>query len=76
MIDKDIQQLQLKIQKLENRITSLRLGRRILMDLLVELERSKNLEIQRLNREIQRLKKNTASAKNGLVYIKDFSSFS
>lgn len=72
MIDNEIQQLRLKIQKLEARITSLRLGRRILMNLLVELENSKNLEIKKLNHEIQRLTENTKNDKNGLVYIEDY----
>ena len=72
MIDNEIQQLRFKIQKLEARITSLRLGRRILMNLLVELENSKNLEIKKLNHKIQRLTENTNNDKNGLVYIEDY----
>lgn len=55
-MDENVQILYLKIQKLENRIISLRLGRRILMDLLIEQENAKNQEIQKLTHEIKRLK--------------------
>jgi hypothetical protein len=54
-MDIDSDNLHSKLQKLENRITSLRLGRRILMDLLIEQENAKNQEIQKLTQEIQRL---------------------
>ncbi|HHY71408.1 MAG TPA: hypothetical protein GX519_07180 [Thermoanaerobacterales bacterium] len=55
-MDEDIQILYSKVQKLENRITSLRIGRRILMDLLIEQENVKEQEIQKLTQEINRLK--------------------
>ena len=54
-MDESIQKLYLKVQKLENKITSLRLGRRILMDLLIDQENIKNREIQILSHEIKRL---------------------
>lgn len=44
-----------KIKKLEDRIDALRLGRRILMDLLIDQENKKNKEIQKLTQEINRL---------------------
>ncbi|HHX23755.1 MAG TPA: hypothetical protein GX723_07065 [Thermoanaerobacterales bacterium] len=44
-----------KVKKLEDRIYTLRLGRRILMDLLIDQENKKNKEIQKLTQEINRL---------------------
>ena len=40
-MEEDFNILYSKIKKLENRITSLRLGRSILMDLLIEQENAK-----------------------------------
>ena len=57
MLDESIENIKLRVQKLENRINSLRLGRRILMDLLIEQENTKNEEIRRLTNEIKRLKR-------------------
>lgn len=50
-------EFKIKIEKLEQKISSLRLGRQILMDLLIERERIKNNEIYRLKQEIKRLKR-------------------
>lgn len=50
-------ELKIRIEKLEQKISSLRLGRQILMDLLIERERIKNNEIYRLKQEIKRLKR-------------------
>lgn len=44
-----------KVKKLEDRIYTLRLGRSILMDLLIDQENKKNKEIQKLTQEINRL---------------------
>jgi len=57
VLDESIENIKLRVQKLENRINSLRLGRRILMDLLIEQENTKNEEIRRLTNEIKRLKR-------------------
>ena len=57
MLVESIENIKLRVQKLENRINSLRLGRRILMDLLIEQENTKNEEIRRLTNEIKRLKR-------------------
>lgn len=57
--------LELKIKKLEEQIASLRLGRRVLMNLLIELEESKNKEILSLKREIRRLRRRLKSVING-----------
>jgi len=46
-----------KIKNLEEQIASLRLGRRILMNLIIEMERSKNQEIASLKKEIKELKR-------------------
>lgn len=54
-MEEDFNILYSKLKKLENRITSLRLGRSILMDLLIEQENAKNKEIEKLNHEIKRL---------------------
>ena len=56
-MDDKYAELQMKIQKLEQKISSLRLGRRILMDLLIEREKIKNIEIHKLKQEIKRLKR-------------------
>lgn len=56
-MDESIEIIKLKLQRLEYRITSLRLGRRILMDLLIEQENTKDHEIRRLTNEIKRLKR-------------------
>ena len=55
VMEEDFNILYSKLKKLENRITSLRLGRSILMDLLIEQENAKNKEIEKLNHEIKRL---------------------
>jgi len=52
-----IESIKIKVKILEDRVNSLRLGRRILMNLLIEQEHSKNLEIKRLTNEIKRLKR-------------------
>ena len=52
-MDESIEIIKLKLQRLEYRITSLRLGRRILMDLLIEQENTKDHEIKRLKRIIK-----------------------
>lgn len=57
MLGESIENIKLRVQKLESRINSLRLGRRILMDLLIEQENAKNEEIRRLTNEIKRLKR-------------------
>lgn len=54
-MDESIQKLYFKVQTLESKITSLRLGRRILMNLLIEQENAKNQQIQILKHEIKRL---------------------
>lgn len=54
-LDESIQNLNSKVEKLESKIASLCLGRRILMDLLIEQENMKNYEIQKLELEIKRL---------------------
>lgn len=56
-MDEGIESINLKLQKLEDKIISLRLGRRILMDLLIEQENAKNQEIQKLTHEIKKLKR-------------------
>ncbi|NLZ54667.1 MAG: hypothetical protein GX892_16310 [Thermoanaerobacteraceae bacterium] len=56
-MDENIEIIKLKVKNLENRINSLRLGRRILMDLLIEQNNKKNEEIKRLTNEIKKLKR-------------------
>jgi len=56
-MDENIESLKLKLARLESKINSLRIGRRILMNLLIEQESIKNEEIKRLKNEIKRLKR-------------------
>lgn len=57
MLGESIENIKLRVQKLESRIKSLRTGRRILMNLLIKQESAKNEEIQKLTNEIKRLKR-------------------
>ena len=56
-MDDKINELQMQIKKLEQKISELRLGRRILMDLLIEREQIKNNEIYKLKQEIKGLRR-------------------
>jgi len=56
-VDDKINELQMQIKKLEQKISELRLGRRILMDLLIEREQIKNNEIYKLKQEIKGLRR-------------------
>lgn len=55
-MDEKYRELQVRIEQLEQKIKSLRLGRRILMNLLIETEQAKKREIHELKRQIKRLK--------------------
>ncbi|MDI3534125.1 MAG: hypothetical protein PWQ82_490 [Thermosediminibacterales bacterium] len=55
---KELDFLKEKISKMEEKITKLRIGRRILMNLIHEIERNRNNEINRLKRQIKQLRKN------------------
>jgi len=57
MLGESIENIKLRVQKLESRIKSLRTGRIILMNLLIKQESAKNEEIQKLTNEIKRLKR-------------------
>jgi len=56
-MDESVDSIRLRLKKLESTIDSLRLGRRILMNLLIEQEMEKKAEIRRLTNEIKRLKR-------------------
>ena len=57
VMDESVDSIRLRLKKLESTIDSLRLGRRILMNLLIEQEMEKKAEIRRLTNEIKRLKR-------------------
>ena len=50
-----VESIKLRLEKLQSRINSLRIGRRILMNLLIEQEIAKNEEIRKLTNEIKRM---------------------
>ncbi|MFY9312438.1 MAG: hypothetical protein WAP28_11810 [Tepidanaerobacteraceae bacterium] len=52
-----VESIKLRLEKLQSRINSLRIGRRILMNLLIEQEIAKNEEIRKLTNEIKRLRR-------------------
>ncbi len=52
-----VESIKLRLEKLQSRINSLRIGRRILMNLLIEQQIAKNEEIRRLINEIKRLRR-------------------
>ena len=55
-MSEEIYHLKTKIKKLEEQVQSLRLGRRVLMNLIIDIEKAKNLEIALLKKEIKALK--------------------
>jgi hypothetical protein len=56
-LNDSVESIKLRLEKLQSRINSLRIGRRILMNLLIEQEIAKNEEIRKLTNEIKRLRR-------------------
>lgn len=54
----EIKMLKKKIEKLEEKINRLRIGRRVLMYIIEVIENEKNIKIRALTEEIYRLRKN------------------
>lgn len=56
----EIEELRQRVKDLEQKIEGLRLGRRVLMNIIESIERERREEIERLTRENQRLLRSNA----------------